>query len=451
MNLKRIVKPGLAAHTTLGLVTAVLLYIICLSGTVLVLYEEWQRAEQPNAPEMAAPSPDAVQRAIETVLASEADGPPTTHLYVHFPTEGLPRTTITTDSQAVHVDADGAVAMPEENAWSEFLYALHYRLNLPALWGITLVGALGAAMLALIITGIIAHPRIFRDAFRLRARDKGGVGVTDWHNRLGVWTLPFGIAIALTGAVIGLATVAAYGLADRYYEGDVAAVYAPLFGPERAEDPAPAPMPNVAPALRYIKDNYPEHRPTYIIAHDPMTAGQHVQLIAAPPRRLIFGEYFLFDAEGDFEGTAGLSDGPLGQQTSASVYSLHFGDYGGLAVKLAYILFGLALTVITATGMSIWFGKRARRGVHEPRLRAAWDGLVWGTPAMLVLTFVLRALFGNELFLAGFALPFAAIFWIGLLAVVCGAAASAGGVRLKAGLQAATPIGLVAAFVLLLV
>ena len=40
------------------------------------------------------------------------------------------------------------------------------------------------------LTGVLAHPRIFRDAFRLRARDRGGIGLADWHNRLGVWTLP---------------------------------------------------------------------------------------------------------------------------------------------------------------------------------------------------------------------------------------------------------------------
>ncbi len=63
--------------------------------------------------------------------------------------------------------------------------------------------------------------RIFRDAFRLRARDKGGVGLADWHNRLGVWTLPFTLAVSLTGAMIGLATVNSYGLASAFYKGDV--------------------------------------------------------------------------------------------------------------------------------------------------------------------------------------------------------------------------------------
>src|SRR5690606_2491402 len=104
--------------------------------------------------------------------------------------------------------------------------------------GITLVGILGVLMLALSLSGVIAHPRIFRDAFRLRTRHKGGVALTDWHNRLSVWTLPFGLAIALTGAVIGLSSVAAYAAAARYYGGDVEALYSTIFAEEGKPDPA---------------------------------------------------------------------------------------------------------------------------------------------------------------------------------------------------------------------
>ena len=35
----------------------------------------------------------------------------------------------------------------------------------------------------------------------------------------------------------------------------------------------------------------------------------------------------------------------LGQQIAASIYNLHFGNFGGLPVKLAYIVFGIALTL----------------------------------------------------------------------------------------------------------
>src|SRR5690606_12218955 len=98
----------------------------------------------------------------------------------------------------------------------------------------------------------------------LRARHNGGVGLSDWHNRLSVWTLPFGIAIALTGAVIGLSTVSAYAAAAIYYDGDVEALYATIFGEEGEPDPARAPLPDVATALRYMEANYPDVRLTFV-------------------------------------------------------------------------------------------------------------------------------------------------------------------------------------------
>ena len=398
------VRKAISAHSALGLVCCALLYLICATGTAIVLYEEWQRFEQRNAPEMTAIAPAAIQRGIENVLATESDGPTTTHLYVHLPTEDLPRTTITTDTQAVHIDESGSIAMPEENAWAEFLLALHYRLSLPAVVGMSLVGLFGAMLVALTISGIAAHPRIFRDAFRLRARRGDDVATLDWHNRLAVWTTPFALAIALTGTMIGMFYISELGLAASAYGGDSEAALAPVFGAEPEGNAAPAPIPDVAPALSYMEREYPENRPYYVILHDPGTAGQHMQIVAEHPRRLIFGEYYAFSGDGEFHGTAGLADGTVGQQLAASTYNLHFGNYGGLPVKIAYILFGLAMTIVVATGTFIWLDKRDRAGKPSTYLRASWWGLVVGVPAGMAATLVARLTLGNDA-------PFVAIFW----------------------------------------
>jgi uncharacterized iron-regulated membrane protein len=408
------VKRALSAHAAIGLLAGALLYIVSLTGTLAVFYEEWQRIEQPGVPEMTAIDAQAVQRGVAAVLASEANKPRTTHLYVHLPVEALPRATITTDHQAVHIDSTGAIAAREEIAWSDFLVELHYLLNIPGLVGITIVGALGVMMLALALSGVIAHPRIFRDAFRLRARDHNGLGLADWHNRLSVWTLPFTVAIALTGALIGMAGITAYGVAKLAYGGDVEAVYAPIFGAEGKEDKRAAPVPDVVAALAYMRTHHPGLRLTYVTLHDPLTAGQHIQILGTPGRRLVFGEYFNFDGAGRFHGTAGLSDGAIGQQASASTYNLHFGNFGGTPVKVAYFVFGLALTGICATGTYIWLGKRRRRGIHEPRLRAMWDAVIWGSPLILTVTFLLRKTLGNDV-------PLVAAYWLGTAALIVAA------------------------------
>jgi len=411
---KGTVRQGISAHSAIGLICCALLYLICVTGTAIVLYEEFQRLEQPTAPEMESIAPQVVDHAIANVVASEAGEEPTTHLYVHMPTEALPRTTITTDTQAFHVDGSGAIAVPEENAWAEFLLALHYRLNLPAIWGMTLVGLFGAMIVALAVSGIIAHPRIFRDAFRLRARRNDEISTLDWHNRLAVWTLPFALAIALTGAMIGLFYISGYSLAATAYDGDTGAALAPVFGDEPEADDAPAPLPKVAPALEHMASEHPDVRVSYAILHDPGTQGQHVQLIGVHGQRLIFGEYYAFDAAGTFKGTVGLSDGTIGQQFAASIYNLHFGNYGGLPVKLAYIVFGIALSIVVSTGTFIWLNKQQRKGNPRPLIRAGWWGVTLGMPIAMVATLLARLAMGNEA-------PFVAIFWLATLAAVASA------------------------------
>ena len=401
---KDTVRRAISAHSALGLVCCALLYLICATGTAIVLYEEWQRFEQPNAPEMTSIEPASIQRGIENVLASESDKPATTHLYVHLPTEALPRTTITTDTQAVHIDDQGRIVKPEENAWAEFLLALHYRLNLPAVVGMTLVGLFGAMLVALTISGIAAHPRIFRDAFRLRAGRGDDVATLDWHNRLAVWTIPFALAISLTGAMIGLFYISGSSLAASAYGGDSEAALAPIFGGEPEGDASPAPIPDAVPVLAFMEREYPAARPYYVILHDPGTAGQHIQIVAEHPRRLIFGEYYAFSGHVEFRGTAGMADGTVGQQLAASTYNLHFGNYGGLPVKIAYMVFGLAMTVVVATGTFIWLDKRERVGKPSPYLRASWWGLVIGVPAGMAATLLARLALGNDA-------PFVAIFW----------------------------------------
>lgn len=400
-----IVQRSLSAHSSIGLLCCALLYLICVTGTAIVLYEEWQRIEQPAAPEMTSIDAPTVQRAIENVLESESDRATTTHVFVHLPTPALPRTTITTDTQAFHIDRDGEIAVPEENAWAEFVLALHYRLNLPATIGMTLVGAFGAMIVALSISGVLAHPRIFRDAFRLRARRGDEVSTVDWHNRLAVWTLPFAIAIALTGSMIGLFYVSGGSMAATAYSGDSEAAIAPIFGSEPEADATKAPLANTVPALAHMASQFPDIRPSYVILHDPGTVGQHIQIVGLHSQRLIFGEYYAFDAQGHFKGTAGMADGTIGQQLAASTYNLHFGNYGGLPVKIAYILFGIALSVVIATGTFIWLNKRERRGVPSALLRSAWWGLVVGVPLALSATLAARILVGNEA-------PFVAIFWL---------------------------------------
>lgn len=408
-----LVTRSLGAHGAIGLLAGAMLYLVCLSGMLVVVHHEWQRWEQPDIAEMEALSPAAMQRAMGEMLAAErAEGlSPTTHLYLATPAEDMPRGIVTTDHGGAYIGEDGSLQGPEATPWTQFLIDMHYYLHLPSVWGMTLVGALGAMMVALALTGVLAHPRIFRDAFRMRVRGQARVALTDIHNRLSVWTLPLATAVSLTGAIIGLSIVTSFTVAGTWFGGDQTQVYTPIFGGEAAPDPAPAPLPDVAAALEDAAARMPDVVPGLVIAHDPGTAGQHVQVMGAHERRLIFGEYYNYDAAGNYEGRAGLADGALGQQAASSVYRLHFGNFGGLPIKLVYVLLGLAMTVISGSGVSIWLAKRRQKGLPAEHMQGAWSALVWGAPALIAAAAGLRLI-------GGATLPLTALFWAAQILLV---------------------------------
>lgn len=422
---------ALEAHSLLAVVFGALIYILAVTGTLSVFSNELQRWEQPDAPEMARIAPEAAERAALAVFAAERT--PSTHLYINLPQDDLPRTVITTDTQAFFARPDGTIAGAENFPWTQFLLDLHYYLHLPHVLGLTIVGGLGVMLLVLSLSGLIAHPRIFRDAFALR-RGAGRLTLVDLHNRLGVWTLPFHISNALTGAILGLASVLAVVIAAAGFDHDTAAVFDPTFGAEPAADARPAPVAELAAPLAFMAERFPQLGVTHVILHDPGAAGQHTEIVAEHPDRLIFGDYYTFDAAGVYRGNVGISDGTTGQQVTGAVYNVHFGNWGGVPVKLAYLLFGLVLSVIVASGLAIYFSKRNARGRPAPRLAGAWQGIVWGTPALLAATLA-AALAGLEG--AGLVI----LFWGGLAALVA-ACALAGAANARRGSMAFTAAAL---------
>ncbi len=156
-------------------------------------------------------------------------------------------------------------------------------------------------------------------------------------------------------------------VANLYYGGDIAAVYPPAYSAETAEDNAPAGLADIGAALDYAGSHYPGTEIICLMLHEPKTAGQHLQILAEHPHRLIFGEYYNFRADGSFVESVGLADGTIGRQVAASAYRLHFGSFGGLPIKLAYGLFGLALAYARHAGMTIYFLKRREHPRHCSR------------------------------------------------------------------------------------
>lgn len=401
------VKAMLAGHSALGLAFAALIYVVCLSGTLTVFYYEFQRWEQPNAPIVTTPiAPEAVNALLEAGykqgLADNSDH----DIFISTPGSITPRLLVRYrdhDSGAEGAwvaDVNGSLTTRMRTPWTEFLTALHINLHLPRTWGMFLVGLTGVTLLSSLISGLLAHPRIFKDAFALRWGGSRRLQDADLHNRLGVWGLPFHVAVSLTGALLGLSTLIVGVLALAAYDGDSGKAFSALLGPRATEDETAAPLPDIAAMMRHVRSTKPNAELISVSVQHAAKAGQVVSLGMSTPGHLALSEAYHFTGTGTPIGTGGLESGSFGQQILGAIQPLHFGWFGGLTVKLAYGLLGLALTIVTYSGVTIWLARRRDKGRPAPRWERIWAAVAWGQPVALAATALASLLPTSDITLA---------------------------------------------------
>lgn len=406
------VRDALGAHSALGLAVGALIYLVCVSGTLAVFVADLRAWEQPHPPGPVS------ARAIDTALAQaqqRAGRGGTLYLMLPPMEAGRARLEIINGAGRASdaVASDGRLLGPLKTPFADFVDSLHMYLCLPATAGLILVGLIGAALLSLLISGVLAHPRIFRDAFALRWGGARRLQEADLHSRLSVWGLPFHLAVTLTGAFFGLSNLLILAVALATHNGDANRLARLLDGPAPPHDERPAPPPpSIGLMLRSVDPSRDVRAIHYIGVQGVGARGAEISVELAAPGRLTRGERYIFDATGRYLGPVGYARGDLGQQIYGAAASLHFGAFGGLAVRLAYGVLGSALCVICAGGVSIWVARRADQGRPAPRVERLWRGVVWG-----VLTALAAAGVGA---LVSDLHPLA-VFWAMLLLLIGGA------------------------------
>ena len=386
---------ALNAHNWVGVFLSVLLFLVCLSGTVAVFHLEFERWEQPHIQEMDNVSPQVIEKAMDTFLAQNPEE--SHHLYVVFPTSDIPRLVVENDHKAYFADQEGNLLEEESVSFTQMLVDLHLYLNLPQSWGMILVSALGAIICTLVITGIIAHKRMSKDAFKLRRGGNGQQAQIDLHNRFGLWAAPFHLVIGITGAYFGMAGIILVTVATLNYNGDRDAVVNQIFTP----DPVLAPQegkPAIGKAFAQMETLAPEKSPIFLTVHEVGEPEQFIEIYAKAPNRMIYAEGYRFDTAGNFVGVAGYEFGEWGKQLVWAMYRLHFGDFAGMTSKWLYFVLGVMLTMLCVSGMEVWLSKKA----HPPLASRLWYRVVWGSVSALALTAI------ADMFISG---SLIAVFW----------------------------------------
>lgn len=356
-------------HSWAGIVTGLLMFIVCFSGAVVVFKNEidlWANPSLAQLPRSAPPAPlDAVLgqlqarypgAMVETIALPDAVNP---SYFAYVRERGAPASTRT--KVALRSDT-GAVVGPVDSQLGQYLRMLHVFLFFGPRW---IVGFLGVAMLVLIGTGIVIHRKILAELFTQRWGRSFRVVMSDLHKSAGIWGLGFHLLIAATGAWMGLAPLFEQGY--RY-------VMTPT-GSAGAKAPRPA-LP--APPLQSLDAMYataqqavPGLEARYVSLRRWTTAGAEVSFTGT------LRGHLASTARVDIDAATGVPKKVHDPRTQGFwsmvdglMEPLHFGDFGGLALKWLYFVLGMTPAFLSISGTLIWLDARRQRRRDVPTTQA---------------------------------------------------------------------------------
>lgn len=375
------------AHSWVGLVAAGFLYLLCFSGVVSVLGQELERWEQPGIDEFTSYTPEFIDSAYRQFLTEYPEE--SEHIHIVFPRESIPRIVVENDHQAFFVNHDGSIGAQENAPWTKMITELHTHLHLPATIGTLLTGLFSVLLLTLILSGVLAHKTIFKEAFRLRLGSKDLPQSIDLHNRLSVWGLPFHLMIALTSCYFGLVGILLVISANLFHDRDQRQLIEQVFGSE-PQLQQQAEVVDIKTGLENLYKIAPDAKPIFMTIHEAGTEKQFMEFYLMKDQRLIYSENYRFNAAGEFIDHTNPDELSTGSQILLSTYRLHFGDFAGFSIKLLYLILGAALSYIVVSGVNIWLSKRRYRDA----INTLWEGIVWGVPLSFAGSFLMSLMFG---------------------------------------------------------
>lgn len=360
---RRAIRTWAFVHKWTSLICTAFLLMLCLTGLPLIFHDEIDAATASDAPLPGLPG--AAPLGLDALLAKAlANRPGEVGLYMSFDTD-RPVVNVTTaptpgaipaDMHFQSLDARTGAALPERGGGvMDALLQLHTDLflGLPAE---LFLGAMSLLLVAAIVSGVVLYaPFMKRLGFGAVRRDRGPrVKWRDHHNLFGIATAAWLGVVGLTGTINTLAKpMTAIWKADQ-----LAAMTAAYKG-----EAAPTALSSVQGALDTAMRAAPGMRPQFIAFPGvDYSSGHHfaVFLQGATPLTARLLTPALIDARTG--RLAAVRPMPWYMQALLLSQPLHFGDYGGLPMKVLWALLDLAAIVVLATGLHLWLRPRPAAG-----------------------------------------------------------------------------------------
>lgn len=373
-------------HSWTSLVSMVFLVMLCVTGLPLVFHDEIDGLfeEQIVAPRSSAGLPT---KSTDEVIAAARQTRPGDHvLFVGWRDE---RNVAVVAMSSVPIPAPGqfhrllfdvrtlAVLGEEPPAGGvmDVVLKIHKDMFL-GLPGELFLGLMGVLLVASIISGVVVYAPFMRrlDFGTIRRRQSPRVTWLDLHNLLGAVTIVWLLVVGFTGTINTLTVP----LFDLWRAQTLPALLKPFQGMPVAAgvhiDEAIARVRATLPDIGVTsvtmptsgRFGSPQHLVVWTKGSSPLTARLFTPVLVA--------------MDGSLKVTA--PDLPWYLRTLQTSRPLHFGDYGGIPLKILWALLDLMAIVVLVTGIYLWVAKRRRRAIASKHANgAAAQGHVAGMKA----------------------------------------------------------------------
>ncbi|MBX3586999.1 MAG: PepSY domain-containing protein [Ramlibacter sp.] len=351
-------------HQWSSLVCTAFMLLLCLTGLPLIFHHEIGHllGTEVEAPPVAANTPHAsLDRVLDVARARYPDR------VVQFSSQAEDSTDLwfvtltptpapTANFRQVVVDARTAQALPSPRLDEGFMWVM-LRLHVDLFAGLPgklFLGLMGLLLLVAIVSGVVLYAPFMRklDFGEVRRERSARVKWLDLHNLLGIVTLVWALVVGATGMINTWADL----LIRHWQDGQLSTLLAPY------KDEPVLPLAQRGSVQRSLEA---------ALAHAP---GMKLSFIAFPGTAFSSPHHTTFYLRGNTPLTSRLLqpvlvDARTAQVTAAPPWPwyltalrvsqpLHFGDYGGLPMKVLWALLDLATIVVLGSGLYLWLKRR---------------------------------------------------------------------------------------------
>ncbi len=350
-------------HKWSSIVCTAFLLMLCVTGLPLIFHHEIDELSgaHDQAPLRGLGMPaKSLDELLDIALA---DRPGHVGLYMSFD-EDRPVTNITTGARpdvdetemtlrSFDMGTGDMVGVIEGGGLMDFILRLHIDMFL-GLPGMFFLGGMGALFVVALVSGVVLYAPFMRKLRfgTLRTTRSKRLKWLDYHNLLGIVALAWALVVGLTGVINTLATP----IMQSWQTGELAEMTA-------AYRDMPAPTGAKLSSLQEAVDTARAAAP-----------GNRIQFIAFPGGGFSSKHHYAIFMQGDTPLTQrlltpALVDAQTGELTAirpmpwyvqALLLSqpLHFGDYGGLPLKILWAVLDIFTIVILGSGLYLWLGRK---------------------------------------------------------------------------------------------